>query len=1218
MKKTILFTAFAALLSLYVAGQGTANQLTPDYANYPYWIEMMEDPSVNFFEVQKAFEAYWEGREVTKGSGFKPFKRWEYRMRFRVKPDGERYRENRIWAAYQKFIQHNPASKSPAGDWENLGPFFIPNGKGYRGLGRLNALAFHPTNPDIIFVGAPSGGMWITHDGGVTWNSYCDNLPTLGVSSITVDYTDPDVVYMGTGDRDAGDAAGIGVLKSDDGGITWANANTGIENLKVGRMIIHPTDHNTLYIASTGGIYKTTDAAQTWIQQAGGNYKEIVFKTDDPETIFACKGGDFYKTTNGGSNWSMITNGLVTGSRGVIAVTPDNPEVVYFLVTGGNEFKALYRSSNAGESFTEMSNSPNIMSWGCEGGDGGQAWYDLDIAADPLDENIIFAGGVNCFKSSDGGVTWQISSHWWGDCGVPAVHADLHVMEYNPVDGRLYAGNDGGIYWTANGGTNWTVITDGMPISQVYKIGQSATVKDLVINGYQDNGTSTYDGNGWDFTRGGDGFECIIDFEASQFSYASLYYGSVCRYHNNNYQMVVAENGKYGIDESGAWITPFILDEYDADIMFIGYKNVWRCENVKAGSSQISWKRISWDLAGNNGDNLAVLEQSPANTDILYAGRYDKKVFRTDNAFSDNPTWYSLSSFLPQNATPGDIEAHPFDENIVYILLGSKIYKSYDKGLTWDDISGSLPDVHLTSIAFYKKSQEGLYISSDLGVFYKDASMSDWIWFNQGLPTDASVNEIEIFYHPDSINEDVIRAGTYGRGLWSSDMWFGTPTAGFTSSDTLIPPNCPIDFFDASGGVPHFFEWTFEGATPASSTDRDPVGISYDTPGTFAVKLKISNELGEDSLYVAGYITVSDEILPEVDFSADELTPCGTSVVRFTDLTLNCPNSWHWQFGPDNVTFLEGTNENSQNPVVQFDVSASYTVTLIAQNSNGQGNLTKNDYILIGGMPLPYTEDFEGGSFSDASWTVENPDMNITWAITEVEGNSPGNLAAWMNIFDYYSFGPRDMLISPPLDFTGFSTVGLLFQHAYASRYSLADTLIVSVSDDCGDTWTRIYSAFLEDLETSPSTVDFFAPVSADDWCGAGFGVDCNLLDLTPWAGQSNIKIRFETFGRYGNNLYIDNIAISNSVAVETRFLEDQEILIYPNPSDGVFNIVLPARQQNIRMSVTDVRGQLIYAEEIGIHENFTSFDASSLQKGVYIMHFVSDEMNVNRKIIVH
>lgn len=1216
MKKSFYLAALALVLSLTIYSQET--ELTDtDYAKHPYWIEMMQDPSVNFFEVQHAFNTYWEGRDIVRSSGFKPYKRWEYRMQWRVRPDGTRYPENHVWNEYYKFIDSNPIAKSPSGDWSNLGPFTIPNGKGYRGLGRLNAVAFHPTDPDIIFAGAPAGGLWITDDGGITWTSYCDDLPTLGVSSIAVDYINPDVIYMGTGDRDAGDAAGIGVLKSTDGGMNWSTANTGIENLTVGRMIMHPTENNTIYIASTGGIYKTTDAAQTWTQQIGGNFKEIVFKADDPTTMFASKGGAFYKTTDAGDNWYHIQNGLLSGSRGVIAVTPANAEVVYFMLCSGDEFKALYRSTDAGVSFAEMSNSPNIMSWGCNGGSGGQAWYDLDIAADPTDEWTIFAGGVNCFKSSNGGATWDISSHWWGDCGVPAVHADLHVLEYNPVDGKLYAGNDGGIYWTGNGGTNWTVITDGMPISQVYKIGQSATERDLVINGYQDNGTSTLNGTQWDFTRGGDGFECIIDHEDAAYSYASLYYGSVARYYNNGNSMVVAEDGKYGIDESGAWVTPYILGEHDADVMFIGYKNIWRCDNVKAGSSQISWKRISYDLAGNNGSNMSVLEHSPANVNILYAGRSDKRVFRTDDAFSGNPVWYDITSNLPDVVTPGDIEAHPFDENIVYILLGSKVYKSYDKGISWEDISGSLPDVHKTSIACYMNSNEGLYVSSDLGVFYKEEGMSDWIWFNQGLPVDASVNEIEIFYHTDSISEDVIRAGTYGRGLWSSDMFFGAPTAGFTSSDTIIPPNCNIDFFDASNGVPHYFEWTFEGANPATSTDRNPMDIEYDTPGTYAVKLVVQNDLGEDSVYVEAYITVSSDILPDVNFIADETTPCAGNVVRFTDLTLNCPTEWTWQFGTSDISFLEGTNEHSQHPVVQFDASGSYTVTLIAVNSNGQANLTKSDYIMIGGMPLPYTEDFEGGSFEDASWTVENPDMEITWAIAEVEGNSPGNQAAWVNLFDYYKFGPRDMLISPPLDFSGFSTVGLSFQHAYASRFDLADTLIVSLSEDCGNTWTRIYSAALEELGTSPENEESFIPASADDWCGAGYGVECNILDLTAWAGEQSIKIRFETFGRFGNNIYVDNISISNSVAVENNFLNEQEIIIYPNPSEGTFNIMLPTREQGMRMRVMDIRGQIVYEESLDQKETLIQLDATDFPAGIYMINFVSDEMNIIKKIIV-
>jgi PKD repeat protein/photosystem II stability/assembly factor-like uncharacterized protein len=1175
---------------------------------------MMQDESVNFYDVQEAFNTYWQDREITRGCGYKPFKRWEYMMQWRIRPDGTRLPADHLWKEYQDFMANNPASKSPMGDWECLGPFNVPAAKGYQGLGRLNAIAFHPTDADIIFAGAPAGGLWFTHDGGVTWESHCDILPTLGVSSIAVDYNNPDVIYMGTGDRDAGDAAGIGVMKSTDGGVTWALSSNGMGNKTVGRMIIHPTDASTLFAATSGGMFKTTDGGQNWVQKDGGNYKEVVFKTDNPDILFASKSGSFYKSTDGGESWNQITNGLASSSRAVIAVTPANPEVVYFFTCTSSEFKACYRSTDAGESFAEMSNSPNIMSWGCSGGSGGQAWYDLDIAADPTDEFTIFAGGVNCFKSTNGGQTWEISSHWWGDCGVPAVHADLHVLEYNPVDGRLYAGNDGGIYWTANGGTNWNLITDGMAISQVYRIGQSATVKDLVINGYQDNGTSTYDGSGWDFTRGGDGFECIIDHTEPEISYASVYYGSVARYYNNNYQTIVCENGAYGINESGAWITPYILDEYDPNVMFIGYKNIWRCDNVKASSGQISWKRIS-DFG--SGQNMAVVEQSPANTDILYCANYDGSVWRSDNAKSGEPEWLNITSYVPGSSTPGDIESHPFDENIVYVAVGSGVHKSGDKGITWTDITYDLPNVNMTSIAYYKNSQDGIYVSSDLGVFYLEEGMTSWIWFNNGLPVDASIREIEIWYHPDSISGDVIRAGTYGRGMWSSDMWAGSPTASFTSSATVVPPSCPVDFFSTSTGVPHYFEWTFEGATPANSNEKDPSGISYDTPGTYAVSLKVWNENGTDSVYVEEYITVSVDIMPEVDFSADNINPCGTDVIDFTDLTLNCPLNWQWSFEPDDVAFVNGTTSTSQNPTVKFNSSGTYSVSLVAENSNGQGSLTKTDYITIGGMAMPFTEDFEGGTLNEKGWTVENPDMDITWALTEVGGNTPGNQAAFINIFEYYKLGPRDYLISPAMDFSSINTVGLFFQHAYAYRYSLADSLIVKVSTDCGETWTKLWDAALDELATAPESQESFVPQAEEDWCGSGYGVACTFLDLSAYAQEKSVKIMFESFGRYNNNIYIDNVEVGDAVGVANHILEEGEIVIYPNPSDDVFNIMLPARKESLQMSIQNVNGQVIYEEMISHSNSVATFDASSVPAGIYMISFVSNELNVVQKIIV-
>ncbi|MFO8130028.1 MAG: PKD domain-containing protein [Bacteroidales bacterium] len=1199
---------------------GTSNP--PDTADYPYWIEMMQDQEVNFFDVQRAAEIYWKDRKITRGCGWKPYKRWEHRMRTRVFPNGERRPEDHLYREYQKYLEIHPGARSQNGNWENLGPFFLPGGKGYKGLGRLNAIAFHPTDTDVIYVGSPSGGLWETNDGGLTWSSTTDDLPTLGVSAILVNYNDPDVILMGTGDRDAGDAFGMGTFKSTDGGETWFESNTGMNERTVGRLIQHPTVPGLIYAACNGGIFKSTDLGDTWVNLKTGNFKDIVFKPDDPSILFATASGNFFRSDDAGNTWTEINSGLPGGSRGVIAVTPANPDYVYFLITNAQSYKGTYLSTDAGLNFTERSTSPNIMSWGCNGGDGGQAWYDLDIAADPLNEYIIYAGGVNCFKSIDGGLTWEISSHWWGDCSVPAVHADLHVLEWNPADGRLYAGNDGGIYWTDDGGASWPEISDGLPISQVYKIGQSATNKDKVINGYQDNGTSTYTGNDWQFTRGGDGMECAVDHKDDAYTYATIYYGSINRYHNNNFDLNVAGQGNYGITENGAWITPFILDEEDENTMFVGYKNVWRCYNVKASGYEIAWEKISDNLGGNNGTNMAVLEQSPADIHVLYAARYDNKLFRSDNVHAETPDWTNLSPYLPFTATPTDLEAHPDDPDVVYMTINNKIFKSPDRGLNWEDISGTLPDVYLSSIAFYENSHNGLYLGSDAGVFYRDDFMDDWIWFNNGLPADASVNEVEIYYHPDSISEDVIRAGTYGRGLWSSDMYCAAPEAAFTASDTLIPPGCPVDFTDLSSGVPHFREWTFEGGIPETSYKPNPTGIAFDSTGAYAVSLKVTNTEGTDSITLQHYIVVSDTITPVAAFTASDTITCTEETIHFTDGSKFCPNSWQWDFSPDEVAFMEGTSAQSQHPAVQFNEPGMYSVTLTVENSNGQDSKTKENYILYGGYGLPFTEDFEEG-LSVRSWTVENPDYDITWDIREVAGNAPGNQAAWMNFFDYYALDPHDMLISPVLNFSGFDEVYLSFQHAYAQRLSQKDSLIIHLSADCGESWDRIFAGGPDGngiFATSPATEDFFLPQSEEDWCGLGYGADCHLIDLSPWAGMKNIQIMFETIGRYGNNLYIDNVRIMNSVNIPEKNPDDEiGFEVYPNPAAGQFSLTFREAHPRLHLEIFDSQGQIIYTRDTDRNPpgSVMHIDLSGYPDGVYMVNARSNTLKGSRKIVI-
>ncbi|MCD4697578.1 MAG: PKD domain-containing protein [Bacteroidales bacterium] len=1212
IRKLTLFSIMTLMASGLFAQSNNSNEIR-DYSEYPYWIEMMQDESVNFFEVQEAFETYWEGRKITKGSGWKPFKRWEWRTEQHIYPDGTRHKADKVYKAYMAYFEKNPQAKESNGDWSNLGPIDVPS-KGYEGLGRINAVAFHPTDPDIIYIGAPAGGLWKYDGASGGWASTTDNQPTLGVSSIVVNWENPDIIFMGTGDRDAGDAVGMGVFRSTDGGDTWEVWNNGMGNKTVGRMIQHPSNADIVYAATSGGIYKTTDAGANWVFKHTGGTKEIVFKPGDPSVMYAGGNGNFYKSSDNAENWVEITNGLPGGSRSVIAVTPDDPAYVYCLLSNGDSYKGIYRSTNSGESFTEMSTTPNIMSWGCNGGSGGQAWYDLDVAADPNDKDVVFAGGVNCFKSIDGGSTWDISSHWWGDCGVPAVHADLHVMEYNPLNDRLYAGNDGGIYYTMNGGDTWPEITDGLPISQVYRIGQSKTDIDKVINGYQDNGTSTYYGNNnWQTSYGGDGMECAFDHTDPAYSYATLYFGDIFRLINNGSSHKVGGNGAHGMTESGGWITPFCLHEGNSDIMFGGYQNIWRAEGVKTNT--FTWEKIT--TAG--GGNIDVVEHSPADFDLFYYAR-NGQLYRSDNIMDETPSWVTLTTFLPGSGNVFDVESHPFDAEIVYITQSSGVFVSNNRGFSWEDITGTLPDINMNSLAAYVNSLDGIYVGSDAGVYYRDAFMADWVMFSNGLPVDASINEIEIYHNPDNPGDDVIRAGTYGRGLWSSPLWHGQPVADFEADETSVPVGCAINFYDLSSGVPTEWDWTFEGATPATSTDKNPEGIMYMNQGTFGVTLTVNNSEGTDTKMVSDYMTVSEATVPDVYFVASDSITCSGIEIYFTDMSSNCPTGWSWEFDPSTVTYINGTNSSSQNPEVIFDQSGAFTVTLTVTNNAGSNSLEKTDYMQIGGIQIPFEDDFESGNLSAKSWTVENPDFNITWDIATVGGNDPGDQAVYLNFFEYIvPPGSRDQLITPVLNFSDFNEIYLTFQHAYAKQHnSVTDSLIVKISDDCGDTWTRIFEGGEDNngvFATHELMSDMFVPAEATDWCGAGWGAECTVLNLSDWAGNGNIRVMFETYNFFGNNLYIDNVMIGPLTGV-TEKMNSEKIQVYPNPSTGIVNILIPGNDGSNQVVIYNNQGMEL--------ENFSGFEGNTLSielhkygTGIYYIRIVEKHGTTIQKVVL-
>lgn len=1199
--------------SALIAQQKTEKQ--KDFKEFPYWIEMMQNPNANFYETVDAFNQYWDGREITKGSGYKPFKRWENHWSTRLNEDGTRKINSEIFDEFMKF-KTNYANRDNdfQGDWTNLGPIEKPGNSGTgqpNGNGRVNAVAFHPTDANTIYVGAPAGGFWISNDGGTTWTSYTDNLPTLGVSSIAVDHVNPSVIYMGTGDRDAGDANGMGVFKSTDGGQNWTPWNTGMGNTTVGRLLMHPTDNQIIFAATEGGLYKTTTAGQSWYKVKTGNIKEVVFKADDPTIVFASGGGNFYRSNDSGETFTTITSGIGSASRGVIAVSAADADVVYFHTVSGSAFAGIYRSDDAGLSFTLKSSTPNIMSWGCNGGTGGQGWYDLDLACDPNNADIIYSGGVNIWKSVDGGSTWAINAHWYGDCGRPAVHADCHVLEFSPTNGNLYAGVDGGIYFTNNGGNAWTEITSGLAISQIYKIGQAKTNPDKVMNGYQDNGSATFlgDDQGFLTVMGGDGMDCSYDHSDDTYAYGEYYNGqSISRIVNNQNQGSISN----GIGESGAWVTPFELDVEDAETMYVGMQNIWRSNNIR--SFNVSWKKIS-NLGGGDCNGL---EQSEANRDIYYVSKGNGNFFRCDNVTDSNPTWIDLGNQKPASGTITDIETNPFDENVVYITLSSKVYKSEDKGLTWNDISANMPNISTNTIQYYKHDNEGLYVGTDAGIYYKNATMSDWLLFSDGFPVSANVTEIEIYLDDTNPANDKVRACTYGRGLWSSPAYYGTPTADFESDETNVPSGCKVNYFDKSSGVPQAWNWTFEGADPSSSTDKNPTDIQYATEGTFAVTLTVTNPAGEDTKTVTEYITVNSALLPIVDFTTADTAQCSTMSAIFEDLSEGCPTAWTWSFEPNTVSFVNGTDANSQNPEVMFDAAGDYNVTLNVSNSAGESSLTKENYIHIGGQPIPFLNGFDGESMEIAGWTIENPDGKKTWDLKEINGIAGNSNAAWMNNFDYTNMGERDYMTSPLMSFVGYDNVLMSFEYAYAQRYNQKDSLIVSLSADCGESWTRVYVNGPDGegvFETSEPNTDFFEPTGAADWAGYGsYGASQPIIDLNQWAGQGNIKLRFETFNQYGNNLYLDNVEVNNTVGLFDSQVEN-EVAVYPNPTKGTLNILLKDENAKYELSILNVQGKIVYSSSISAGK--TQLNLQTLPKGIYVVKLENNKFSETQKLIV-
>jgi photosystem II stability/assembly factor-like uncharacterized protein len=719
--------------------------------------------NTNFYTYQKAFNEYWKNKDVDieeekncAEGGWQQFKRWENFMEPRVFPSGKFFKPTILWDEWNKFKSQNKRSVNAA-NWQLLGPSVVPSNGG--GNGRVNCICFHPTDINTFWIGAASGGIWKTTDGGNTWNSLnSDLLPALSIADIAVNPLHPDTMYIATGDGYGyevdnifwGGTYSAGVLKSTDGGLTW-NA-TGLtynqtDNNIIQRLVVCKANTKVLLASTRNGLWRSIDAGATWTAVQTAHFYDIKFNATNNSIIYAASENDVYKSIDLGLTWTQLSSGMNPGGGRIsLAVTQSNPQVIYSFCnnTAGDNF---FRSSDGGATFQQMTSPDNTGSF--------YGYYDMVLAASPTDENTVYAGGMEVIKSIDGGNSWTAVSDWAGWPNSTYVHADNHDIEFLPGSGStVFSCNDGGIFKTTDGATSWSDLSNSLAITQFYRLGCSATNPDLVCLGAQDNGTDKYDGTSWSQVLGGDGMETIIDYTDPNIVYASYEDGDIQK---------STDGGNSFTDISpasnGAWTTPFVIHPTNPQILFAGYTDIYKTTN--AGTS---WNTISTNLTG--GETIRSLAIAPSNPDYIYTGTFGN-LYMTSNGGTN---WINISSGLPvTTAAITGIAISDNDPQSIWVTFsgysgGEKVYFSTNGGSSWTNVSGTLPNIPVDCIVYENNSSNALYIGTDFGVFYIDNSMNDWVSFNTGLPN-VIVDELEIQYGASKI-----RAATYGRGLWESDL----------------------------------------------------------------------------------------------------------------------------------------------------------------------------------------------------------------------------------------------------------------------------------------------------------------------------------------------------------------------------------------------------------------------------------------------------------------
>ena len=726
-----------------------------------------------------------------------------------------------------------PAAPWNTGDlgalrWRGLGPALAS--------GRIGDIVVDPRDKAHWYVAACSGGVWETTDGGASFEPVFDDQGSYSIGCVALAPGRPGTVWVGTGENNSQRSVsyGDGVYRSLDGGRHWQNMGLK-RSLHIGRILVHPTDPDIVYVAAMGplwgpggdrGVYKTVDGGATWQQvlaiDENTGVVDLEMDPRNPDVLYAASyqrrrhvwtlidggpGSGIHKTTDGGRTWTKLTNGLPSTDLGRIglALAGPDPDVVYAIVEAADGKGGFFRSRDGG------------LNWEKRGGYlTSSPQYYQELVTDPRDTDRLYSLDTFMMVTEDGGAAWS-------RVGGEFVHVDYHALWVDPDDTRhLLTGNDGGLYETRDRGAHWTFAAN-LPVTQFYRVAlDDARPFYNVYGGTQDNNTQggpsqTLFTHGisnreWFMLIGGDGFEPACDPVDPDLVYCESQYGGLCRYDRVSGEALdIQPQPAEGEALRWNWDSPVLVSPHDHRRLYFACQKVFRSDDQ--GSS---WQAVSGDLtrqtdrnrlpvmdrvwsvdavAKNTSTsfygNIVTLQESPLKEGLLLAGTDDGLVQVTADG---GASWTRLDRFpgVPEGTYVTDLEPSRFDADVIYASFDNHkrddfrpyLLRSDDRGRTWIPLAGDLPAngmVH--AIALDHVDPGLLFVGTEFGVFFtRDAAGRGpvrWTQLKSGLPVIAC-RDLEI-----QRRENDLVVATFGRGFYVLDDY--TPLRGLDAA-TLQEP----------------------------------------------------------------------------------------------------------------------------------------------------------------------------------------------------------------------------------------------------------------------------------------------------------------------------------------------------------------------------------------------------------------------------------------------